>query len=119
MLSLNQNQKIILCLQPTDMRKGFYSLSRLIRESGHQLNSEYWFVFFSRRKDRVKILCWDGDGYALFYKKLEEGTFRVAYQDADNLQEVITGVDLGKLLSGMSLKRIQLQKKAAAGILMV
>lgn len=119
MLTLSSEQRVVLCLQPTDMRKGFLSLSRLIRDSGQRLTEDIWFVFFSRRKDRVKILCWDGDGYALFYKKLEEGTFRIEYQETGEQQELITGVDLGKLLSGMSLKRIQLQKKVAEGILMV
>ena len=118
MLGLHEEHRVILCLTPTDMRKGFLSLSLLVREAGYNLAEGFLFVFFSRDKTRVKILTWGNDGYALFYKKLEEDTFRVTYSE-ESASEEISGVDLKRLLSGVSLRRLRLQKKVAAGIVAV
>ena len=69
-------QRIYLCLEPTDMRKSFDGLAALVQEVLEQdLFSGAWFVFRNRRGDRLKGLWWDGTGYCVFYKRLEEGTF--------------------------------------------
>ena len=72
MLSIPGQVKIFLGVQPVDMRKGFDTLAALVSEvlqadplSGHL------FVFRSRRADRVKLLYWAGDGFAIWYKRLE------------------------------------------------
>ena len=78
MLSVPGTVKIFLCLAPTDMRKSIDGLaglaSNVLRQdplSGHL------FVFLGKRRDRVKLLYFDGDGYALWYKRLEVGVFRL------------------------------------------
>jgi hypothetical protein len=70
MLSWPPTVKIFLGAEPTDMRKGFDSLAHLV-ESSMALDplSGHLFVFRSRRGDRIKVLYWDKDGYALWYKK--------------------------------------------------
>jgi transposase len=77
MIHLPASVRVYLCLTPCDMRKSFDSLHALVREhleldafAGHL------FVFTSRRKDRVKILYWDRDGFAVWSKRLEEGRTR-------------------------------------------
>ena len=109
MLNLSSETKVYLFESATDMRKGFDSLAALASEqiSKKELRLAL-FVFLSRRRDRVKILKWDDDGYVLYYKRLEAGVFRVRQSDG---YEQITGVDLKLLLSGMELKRIKLRKK--------
>jgi len=119
MLALTEEHRVVLYLSATDMRKGFFSLAKLVREGGYSLSAGTLFVFFSRDKRRVKILTWDDDGYALFYKKLEEDTFRIIHSDDCSATEKITGVDLAKLLAGTSLRRLRLQKKVATGVLSV
>ena len=69
--------RIYLCTLPADMRKGFDTLAALVRDFlGHDPLSGHMFLFVGRGKDRLKILYWDADGFALWYKRLEEGTFR-------------------------------------------
>jgi transposase len=102
MLSLSSSLRIWLATQPTDLRKSFDTLAELVRQ---QLSADplsgHLFVFRNRRADRVKLLYWDEDGFAIWYKRLEEGTFRfpisadgrVALRAAD-LQMILDGVDL-------------------------
>ena len=96
---------LYLCTRNADMRKGFDALAELAREV-HQRDvfSGSLFIFISRRKDRMKILYWDKDGLALWYKRLEEGTFRLpTYCDhgvgikASELAMLLDGVDLRSL----------------------
>lgn len=112
MLDLGVETKVYLYTAAIDMRKGFDRLSELAREQSNPLRGGL-FVFISRRRDRVKILYWEEDGYVLWYKRLEAGTFRVEQRDEI---ESITGVDLKLLLSGMSLERIKVRKRSKEGI---
>jgi transposase len=104
---------VYLCLTPCDMRKSFDSLQALVREhleldafAGHL------FVFTSRRRDRVKILYWDRDGFAVWSKRLEEGTYAVpfGYSGAERRRE-ITAQELGALLSGIDLSTAKRRKR--------
>ena len=97
-----------------DMRVSFDRLASFIKENlDSGLIRKSLFVFLSRGRDRVKILYWDRDGYALWYKRLEAGVFKV--QQKLEYEEV-TGVDLLQLLEGMDLSRIKLRKSAESGL---
>ncbi len=71
MLNLSTKVRVFLYTRPTDMRKGFDGLHGLVLDVLRQdpLSGDL-FVFLNRRRDRVKILVWEGDGLALWYKKL-------------------------------------------------
>lgn len=84
MLSLPASMRIFVCLQPADMRRSFDGLARMALEVVQEdPSSGHLFVFRNRRGDRVKVLYWDRDGYALWYKRLEVGTFRFPDASAD------------------------------------
>ena len=114
MLNLNAETKVYLFTQAMDMRCGFDRLAALVREFANRSPMDGGvFVFFSRKRDRVKLLYWDADGYCLWYKRLESGTFRVRRAEQC---EVITGVDLKLLLGGMDLNRVLFRRRAENGM---
>jgi len=114
-LSLPASVRIFLCLEIADMRRGFDGLAAMVTEllkddplSGHM------FVFRNRRRDRVKILYWDRDGYALWYKRLEKGTFKFPSVTSSRSQRVeVKASDLMMLLDGVDLRSVQREKRYA------
>ena len=114
MLKIPDETAVYLWTSAMDMRCGFERLAELIKtQIGKQVTAGGVYVFLSRSRDRVKLLWWDSDGYALFYKRLEAGTFKVEWQDG---HQELRGVDLNLLLSGMDLKRICFRKDIEKGL---
>ena len=110
MLSLPSAIRIFLCREATDLRKGFDTLAARVREVfGLDPLSGHLFVFPNRRRDRVKLLYWDRDGYAIWYKRLERGTFRVLTGEAGNGE--IGRRELSMLLEGVDLRTARTQKR--------
>ena len=73
-----QRARIWMASEATDMRCGFDRLAERVRVViGEDPLSGHLFVFRSRRGDRLKILHWDRDGFVLWYKRLEEGVFKL------------------------------------------
>jgi transposase len=73
--------------------------------------SGHLFVFRNRRADRVKILYWDLDGFAIWYKRLEKGTFLFPPSDYDKCCISIDSVNLALILEGIDISRIRRQKR--------
>jgi transposase len=78
MLNVPMSLRVFAKTTPTDMRKSFDGLAGLVeQELGQQVESGHLFLFFNRRRDRVKVLWFVGDGLVIWYKRLEGGTFEV------------------------------------------
>ena len=78
MITLPADMKIYLSREVCDMRKSIQGLSVLVSEQ-LKLNPKQvaLFVFFNRRRNKVKILYWDRNGFALWYKSLSQGQYRL------------------------------------------
>ena len=78
MFSLNEYISYYLYPRYIDMNKGIECLSELIRSqmNANPLSGDA-FLFFGKKKDMVKVLRWDTDGFILYQKRLEEGTFEL------------------------------------------
>jgi transposase len=97
-------KKVYLACGATDMRKSINGLSAVV-ESSFKLNvfEEAAFVFCNRSRDRVKILEWDGDGFWLYFKRLEKGHFRWPAMVEEATLE-FTGEELNILMSGSKIE---------------
>lgn len=106
MLSLSLPTHVYLCLTPTDMRKSFDTLAAVVRDQlGHDPLSGSLFLFRSKRRDRIKLLYWDRDGYAIWTKRLEKGTYQfpLAQVNTDAIELEISSTDLTLILAGIDL----------------
>ena len=104
MLSLPSSLRIFLAAESADMRKGPDGLAQLVRDRvAEDPLSGHLFVFRNRRRDRVKILYWDRDGFALWYKRLEKGVFR--FPEAKNGRVEVTPAEMAAVLEGIDLSR--------------
>ena len=120
MLMLPPSVRIFVATAPCDMRRSFDRLAGMVQEILHQSPlSGHLFVFRGRRNDRVKILYWERGGFAIWYKRLEKGTFRFPEKGQASF-EMEPG-ELALLLEGIDLagarrrKRFEPQKTAAVG----
>jgi transposase len=94
------------------MRRSFDGLHALVTDR-LQLDAfaGHLFVFANRRKDRVKILYWDRDGFAVWAKRLEEGTYAMPFEEGEEQRREITAQELGALLSGIDLNQARRRKR--------
>jgi transposase len=102
------NTRIFLCTQETDMRKSFDSLRGIIRSAMHlDPLSGSLFIFKNKRSDRIKCIYWDENGFAMWYKVLQRGTFQFPdlqkYEsagleiDASTMRMILDGIDLSTI----------------------
>lgn len=105
--------RIFICTEDTDMRKSFDSLSGIVRRTMHlDPLSGYLFVFKNKRGDRIKVLYWDRDGHAIWYKVLQKGTFK--FPDLKNLSSAGVEIDpptLRLILDGIDLGSIRRRQR--------
>jgi transposase len=117
MLTISRTTRVFLATEPTDLRKGFDGLFALVENvicedpfSGHL------FVFRNQRRDRLKVLWWDRDGLAIFYKRLERGSYefptdrmrkRASAPGGDSRRLEIRADELALLLEGIDLQSVK------------
>jgi transposase len=111
MLTVTQALRIYVCTRPVDMRNGENGLSGLVQcFMGQNPLSGHWFVFRNRRGNRLKVLYFDRDGYAIWSKHLQRGTFRLPDTASGGAVEV-DGVGLSMILGGIDMKMVRRRKR--------
>lgn len=106
MLMLPPSVRVFLAAEPVDMRRSFDGLAMAVEMAmGSDPFCGHFFVFRSKRGNRVKILFWDRDGFVLYYKRLEKGCFKFPTSEATTV-EVEAG-ELALLLEGIDLAGVR------------
>ena len=109
--------RVFAATAPTDMRKSFSGLVGIVeKELGQQVEAGGLFLFFSRRRNAVKVLFFTGDGLAIFYRRLERGTFELpsvaASADAKGIELKLSELTL--ILEGIELASVKHRKRWSA-----
>lgn len=112
MLNFTSRHRYFLHQGITDMRKSFNGLSALVNnEFTHSLKSKDFFIFINRRRNHIKLLMWDGSGFAIYHKRLEKGTFELPANNGTEKTLEITWTSLVFLLEGVQLKSVKMRKR--------
>ena len=112
MLSVSPGVSIFLHVAAVDLRKSYDGLAGLAREHlDRQVLDGGLFVFFNRRRDRVKLLYWDGDGFAIWQKRLEVGNFQLPPVEPSAREVVLSATDLALILRGIDLASVKRRKR--------
>lgn len=114
MISLTSDAKIFIALGATDMRKGFDGLCGVVTSVLQKDPvSGQLFLFVNRRRDKMKILYWDGDGLAIWYRRLEQGTFQMPQVEDGQASVEIRSDELTMLIRGIDYSKVQRRKRYA------
>jgi len=112
MLNFSHRTRVFLFTEPVDMRKSFRGLCQLAESvleedpaSGH------WFAFINRRRDRLKLLGWDGQGFWIWYKRLESGVFERPAAGRDQVQIEIDVTQLSMIINGIDLRSAKRRRR--------
>ena len=112
MFTLSTSNRFHLYSQPTDMRKSFDGLSAVVQNAlgSNPLNGDV-FIFINRRRDKIKLLHWQGISFTLYYKRLEEGTFEVPTYDPQAGSITLSYAQMVMLVDGLTIKNIEKRKR--------
>jgi transposase len=114
MLNLPATTRVFLHREPVDFRKSHDGLCGVIRSGlGRDPLSGDLFVFLNKRRNRVKLIQWDGNGLWLHYKRLEKGTFR-ALRAAHADGVTLSRGELSMLLDGIEIKKGEISHRFPA-----
>lgn len=113
MLTLPAQLRVFAATAPTDMRKSFAGLVGIVeKELGQQVEAGGLFLFFSRRRNAVKVLFFTGDGLAIFYRRLERGTFELpTSSDASAKGIELKRSELTLILEGIELSSVKHRRR--------
>jgi len=108
MLALSSSRRYFIYGQFADMRKGFDSLSGIVQNELKQnpLSGDI-FIFFNKRHNQLKLLLFEGDGFSIYYKRLEKGTYEIPLVEKSSLSVQIKSDELSLILQGIALQSVR------------
>ena len=112
MLNFSHETRVFLFAEPVDMRKSFRGLCQLAESVlKEDPASEHWFAFINRRGDRLKLLGWDGQGFWIWYKRLESGVFEKPTAESNSAQIEIDVTQLSLIIHGIDLRSARRRRR--------
>ena len=112
LFGLDEAPRVFLYAQPTDMRKGFDGLYGLVLQHMElDPRQGYLFVFLNSKRTHIKVLHWNMDGLALFYKRLERGTFKRPTARVNAPNSELTKAELFMILRGIDFEKTKKRKR--------
>lgn len=110
--TLHQASRLYLYVHSVDMRRSFDGLHAIVQnEFSRDVQSGDMFLFLNKRRDRIKILWWDGDGLAIFMKRLEAGTYQLPAIKSDQASLIIDRTQVELMLAGIELSSVKRRKR--------
>jgi transposase len=107
-LSFPPGIQVDMAVNPVDMRKSFDGLSAAVEAVfDRNVLDGHLFLFLNKRRDRIKVLWWDGDGLAIFAKRLERGGYEVPQHAPGTEQLQLDATQLALLLGGVELQSVK------------
>ena len=104
MLTIPGNVRLFICREPVNMHKSFEGLGMIVEQLfPGEIFTGALFVFLNRRKDHIKVLYWDKDGLAIWFKRLEKGTFSWKWGE----EKLLDRRTFLMMLEGITPKKLQ------------
>ena len=118
MFGLEESRHYYVCQHYVRMNMGINGLSKLVsNELKRPLLNGDVFIFFGKHRQMVKLLCWDGDGFLLYQKRLEKGTFELPRFRPDLKATEMPYRTLSAIMRGVSLKSVRYRSRLRIEIL--
>ena len=112
MFSLSSHQTYYLYAKPCDMRKSFDGLCGIVRNELKQSPTNgSVYIFLNRRATHIKLLQWEAGGFVLYYKRLEQGTFRLPLQSQPLPNHRLTYAELVLMVQGIQVRQLVKRKR--------
>jgi len=112
MLYLGSHVRYFYYNKIVDMRKGCYGLCGLVNnEMKRDLFTGDVFVFMNRRHNKIKLLQWDNDGFALYEKRLEKGTYELPGKAENSTHVTLNNIELQYIIQGVLLQSVRRKKR--------
>ena len=116
MFGLEDSRRYYVCQRYVRMNMGINGLSRIVsNELKHPLLNGDVFIIFGKSRQMVKLLCWDGDGFLLYQKRLEKGTFELPRFRPDLKAAEMPYRTLSAIMRGVSLKSVRYRSRLRIG----
>jgi transposase len=116
MFGLEDSRRYYVCQRYVRMNTGINGLSKIV---GNELNRPLLngdvFIFFGKNRQTVKLLCWDGDGFLLYQKRLERGTFELPRFRPGLKAAEMPYRTLSAIMRGVSLKSVRYRSRLRIG----
>ncbi len=116
MFGLEESRRYYVCQRYVRMNLGINGLSKIVgNELKRPLLNGDVFIFFGKSRQMVKLLCWDGDGFLLYQKRLEKGTFELPRFKPDQKAAEMSYRTLSAIMQGVSLKSVRYRSRLRIG----